>query len=109
MDALDFLYNGNAGDISNVNYNPPAHFPHGKWVLVGSFNKEKGSDGQDVEIYEEKWPASFFKVVVKDTENSLGKVVRGFVLGTGSGSEVGELAFEIGQSIADGMLGLNDN
>lgn len=87
-------------------YIGPKEFDYGDWHLVAKYPKEEGGDGQDVEVYESRMPARFFKVVAKASPNSIGKMAEGFSLSTGSGDEMGKWAVETAKKISDGMIGL---
>jgi hypothetical protein len=78
-------------------YSPPERFAHAEEARVARFAAQ--GDGQDVEVYEERWPASFWKVKA---------LAGGFCLSTGSGFEAGKLAFAIARAMAAGQLGLCD-
>lgn len=54
-------------------------------------------------------PAEFFRVVVPDYRNSVGEHQRGFILETGSGDQLGDLAFSMARAICEGTLGCNSN
>jgi hypothetical protein len=106
-DIFDFLYNEELPIKCLAElYTPPKHFEYGVRYAVANIPKESGSDGQDCVIYEERWPARFFTLVVKDTANSVGEIEQGFTMSTGSGDEMGELIAEIAIAISQGMLGL---
>lgn len=92
--------------LSGYSYDPPEQFEHSKDELVATIRADEGSDGQDVEIYECRLPAVFWKMRVLPTPNSVGEMQEGFMMTTGSGVDMGVLIFEIAQEIADGMLGL---
>jgi hypothetical protein len=78
-------------------YSPPARFAHAEKARVARFAGQ--GDGQNVEVYEERWPASFWTVEA---------LTGGFCLSTGSGFEAGKLAFAIARAIAQGQLGSCD-
>jgi hypothetical protein len=102
------LYKGKgSGDFDDLDYDPPDKFEHAEWTLVAQFAGD--GDGQNVEVYESRSPARFWKVVALPTPDSVNEMVEGFALSTGSGSDVGQLAFAIARAIAEGMLGLADD
>lgn len=80
------------------------HFPHAKWVHIADFRSGDESDGQDVEVDVEMWPAHFFRIRVLDTANSVGHINKGFTLDTGSGQA--ELVVTLAKAISTGMLAL---
>ena len=89
-DALGFLYRPTHEDHKAMgpNYTPPEQFEHGIDALVMSMPKKwPDGDGYAVEVYECRCPAVFFKIVVKPTANSVGRVRPGLELNTGSGGE----------------------
>lgn len=102
--VLGLLYLGSVKGVNDPECTPPTLFRHGEWERVVFFKKDAGGDGQEVRIYEMRMPASFFRVEVLPTPNSVGRMQSGFVLTTGS--DRGELAFSIGREVRDGMLGL---
>jgi hypothetical protein len=100
MLTFDSLYEGRgSGKNAGIDaaYSPPERFAHAEMARVARFAGQ--GDGQDVEVYEERWPASFWTVRA---------LAEGFCLSTGSGFEAGKLAFAIARAIAAGKLGLCD-
>ena len=80
---------------------------HGVWELLKHVPKEEGGDGQDVNVYVCAMPARFYKVEALPGSNSVGGPVQGFVLSTGSGSEMERLALEIAEAAAGGMIAMD--
>lgn len=70
---------------------------HGERTLSKTF-KATNSDGHDAMIYVTAYPAMFYEI---EWENKTGK----HILSTGSSME--ELANQIGEAIADGMLDID--
>jgi hypothetical protein len=109
LSDFDALY-GARGSGRNAGidaaYSPPARFVHAEMARVARFAAR--GDGQDVEVYEARWPASFWTIEALDTPHSGGVDKEGFGLSTGSGFEAGKLAFAIARAIAAGKLGLRD-
>lgn len=104
---IDFLYTKQAKGLNEPEYNPPDVFRHGEWEQVARFEKDPiNGDGQSVTIYESRLPASFYKIVVDDGENSVHNKLKGFSLSTGSGSEMGKLCFAIARAVSEGMIGM---
>lgn len=87
-------------------YSPPSHFEHAKWEQVGEFKHDGGDDGQDVKVFEERWPTSFWAIRAYATPNSAGELSKEFVLKFGSGDEMGKLAFLLARQISFGMIAL---
>jgi len=77
-------------------------FQSGEWVKVGHFEPKLG--GRPVDIYENRMPAQFFKVVAHPWTNSVGEPSPGFTLSTGSGDKMGRLMFRLARGIAEGMV-----
>jgi|GEM_PF-2856218 len=101
-------YKSFATDFHEPEYNPPAEFTYAEPVLVATIPKDPlDGDGQHVEIYETRYPATFWEVVVLATQDSMGEMQPGFSISTGSGFAVGRLAFPIARAIAEGMLGFH--
>jgi hypothetical protein len=59
-------------------------------------------DGYDVEVYEIRMPARFYKIVALPGPNGVGRARPGFVLETGS--DMGDLAMTLAHAITEGML-----
>lgn len=93
--------------LDEPEYNPPATFTHGEWMLVAAFPK-RHEDGQPAEVYEVRCPTSFWRIMAYESPNSVGEIKPGFCLNTGSGKAMGHLAFGIARAIAGGMLGLGE-
>ena len=98
------LYNGNRYEHEmqglGGEYNPPEQFEYGKDALVAKLKGE--GDGQDVEIYECRLPATFFKIKVLSTPDSLGREQDGYEITTGS--RMHKLTCEIAKAISEGMI-----
>lgn len=73
-------------------------FPRGEAVCVARF-PARCADGRDAAVLERRLPARFFEVVVE------GDGRPGYRVGTGSGDDMGRLAFRLARLIADGLLG----
>ena len=82
----------------------PELYEHGKECLVARYLSEDDSDGQSVEIYCTPMPARFYTIRALEGPNSIGEIQPGFEFETGS--SMAQLAADIGQAVADGMLGL---
>jgi ribonuclease BN (tRNA processing enzyme) len=80
-------------------------YEHGTEHKIAELKSEKTDDGRDVNIYETRMPARFFKIEALDTPNSIGVINKGFTLSTGSGAD--KLAFCIARAIQEGMLGID--
>lgn len=78
------------------------------WKPLTTIHKEPGSDGQDAEIHVCRMPAAFYRIKVLAGTNSIGAPLPAFTLQTGSGTEMCDLAFEIANAVAKGMLALGD-
>lgn len=74
----------------------PEQLENGKETLIAAFPRT-GADGHDVEVYVDALPARFYSVRV------LGGSIR---FSTGSGHEMAELARQVAQEIASGMVDL---
>ena len=83
-------------------------FIHGQWKLVAQYPKEEGSDGHDVEVYESRFPARFFRIVALPTKDSVDDHRQGFALGTGSGDDMGVWAHETALLIRNGMVDIDN-
>lgn len=79
----------------------------GEWTLFKKFKKEEGSDGQDAEVHVAACPARFYKVVGLPSSNSVGEPVAPFVMSTGSGNAMKNLACSIAEAAAAGMIGID--
>lgn len=99
------MYRGDWSPLDEPEYKPPAEFDHNEWNLVATFPKD-GGDGQAAEVYESRLPASFWMLKALGDTNSVGEPVPGFSLSTGSGDEMGHLAFAIARAAARGMIGV---
>lgn len=107
--AFDFLYAGNRRECKSLgdDYRPPEQFEHGKETLVATLPKaHPNSDGFDVEVYEIRLPATFWRVVAKPTKNSMGELQPGWEMSTGSGGEeMLALVGCIARLASEGMVG----
>jgi hypothetical protein len=79
-------------------------YPHGEDVLVAFYPKEKGGDGQNVEVYCAAYPARFYRIVALESYNSIGEPIPAWTLGTGS--SMAEEAALLAEKISEGMLAL---
>lgn len=107
-DPFQFLYESMDNELSQLlgeNYRPEGEFNHGDWVRVAQLKSQPDNDGRDVEIYEVRYPARFFKIKVLPTPNSVGEISTGFCLSTGSGCD--RLAFDIAKAAQNGMIGFH--
>lgn len=76
---------------------------HAEDTLIARFPKDPpNGDGQPVEVYCSAWPAEFFEIRALKAKNSIGKTKKPFKITTGSG--MSNLAREIAEAIAEGML-----
>jgi hypothetical protein len=90
-------------------YHPPTEFRPWEWELVITLPKLPKSDGYDVQIYEMRSPAQFYRLVALPTKNSVGVEKSGWALETGSGDEMARLIGQIAQAASTGMIGLGEN
>lgn len=101
---FDFLYK--TDDIKSKigkNFVGPDMLPHCKETLIAVYKKEKGSDGQDVELYCSAAPAQFFRIKALPGKNSIKDKQNGFEITTGSGML--DWSIETSKMIAGGMIG----
>lgn len=102
---FDSLYKGDRRCYP-LNFTPPETFRHGEDELIAKLKSEKDDDGYDVEIYELRMPATFWKIKVLPTRNSIDELRPGFEISTGSGGdEMLSLVIRIAEQINDGMMG----
>lgn len=108
-ELFDFLYQeaGLEKKTFGKHYCAEGPFVHGEEKLIARYAKEKGGDGHDVEVYETRLPARFFRIMAIETRNSVGGFKPGFNLETGSGQE--QLAADIALAISEGMLELTES
>jgi hypothetical protein len=99
---FEFLYCGRPLDVPN--YSPPEKFCHGNLVLVATCPKTS-EDGHDVEVYEVRYPATFFTIKVLPTQNSVGIDQPGWSMSTGSGAHA--IVSALVREICNGMIGLD--
>jgi hypothetical protein len=78
-------------------------FQRREWQELQHYPKTSG-DGQPATVWVIETPAPFYKIDVEDSVNSVGAPMVGLSLHTGSGE--GQLARQIAQAFADGMLSL---
>lgn len=78
----------------------------GKDTFVAFYPKEKGGDGQHVEVYCCALPALFYQIRVIEGWNSLGVPLPAWTLATGS--SMADTAALLAQSISEGMLVLEN-
>ncbi len=60
----------------------PEKFVYGTHFLVARYSKSIGGDGQSVEVYENRLPARFWKIVVAEGFNSIGELQPAWTLAT---------------------------
>jgi hypothetical protein len=84
-------------------YRPQDSYDHGEWKLVAALEAES-EDGKACRVYESRWPARFFKVMVDPGSNWNGRPQAGVRISTGSGQEMGELAGSLAIAISQGMV-----
>lgn len=92
-DPFSFLYDTDAScTIHSLGklYQPPARI-ESEWQLVATVSKD--GDGHEVQVFECRLPAQFYKLEV-----------HGFEVSTGSGREMGELIGKLAIEIARGMI-----
>lgn len=83
-------------------------FVHGEWKRVAHVPKAPvAGDGQPVDIYECRMPARFYKMVVLEADNSIGKRNPGGVISSGSGEDMGRLFYRLALKFAEGMAGFD--
>jgi hypothetical protein len=70
--------------------------------IIATYEAE--SDGQTVNVYEERWPGNFYTIEVLPGHNSIGFPQPGYRLNTGSGMK--KLALDVAKAISKDMLGL---
>ena len=103
----DFLYESGK-DFYPYGFEPPEKFEHWKETLIAKINSDGDSDGYDVEIYETRAPARFFKIKVLPTKNSVGEIKGGFSVSTGSGGDdMLKFVSQIADKIVNGMIGFD--
>ena len=85
-------------------YKPPVKFPHADWVQVASVQKERGSDGQSVKVFECACPARFYKVVALKSVDSVGNPLPPLSVALGSGNDMAQLAGLLAMAISEGMV-----
>ena len=79
-----------------------------EWRLIQTiFKTPPNGNGQDVELYKIALPTKSYKIVVRSSPNSIGKMRPGFVLETGSGMK--KWAEETARHISQGMIELGNN
>ena len=108
-DPMSFLYEPKPADAPKgleKQYNPPSRFRHGEWELVAEVMKDEDGYGQNVKMYESRYPSRFYKLVTDGSPDSCGKPVKPFSLSTGSGKEMRDLCAEIAVAISQGMIGI---
>lgn len=85
----------------NFTYNDE-YFPATSEFLIARYSKEEDGDGFDVDIYAIMCPATFYRIVAKDSYNSCGEFKKGFEISTGSG--MGEWVAKTAELISQGMV-----
>lgn len=75
--------------------------------LVARYESPHDKDGQTVEIFCTPMPARFYTIRVLEGPISTGSIRPAYELGTGS--SMANLAAQMGEAIADGMLGLHNS
>ena len=100
------LYVGNRFDAEmsglGREYKPPEKFQHYKEELVAELKSENDSDGQDVEVYETRMPATYYRIKVLSTPNSMGVEQKDYEITTSSSMH--KLTCELAKAIAEGKI-----
>lgn len=106
---MEFLYRVTNEDeaIFGANWCGPKRYDHGVETLVARYEKEEGGDGQTAEVYCSAFPATFYRVKVLAGSDSIGQPKAAYEVGTGSGFHMAEVAAQIAEHIAGGMLGFH--
>ena len=78
-------------------------FQRREWQELQHYPKTSG-DGQPATVWVIEMPASFYKIEVENSVNSVGAPMVGLGLHTGSSEE--QLARQVAQAFADGALAL---
>lgn len=108
---FDFLYNADARDtaiLDDLKYVGPETFAPWDWYTVALVPKDPhDGDGQDCEIQECRAPARFFRLIVKNSPNSVGEIRKGWIMSTGSGDECGRLIVALAKAVSRGMIGFD--
>jgi hypothetical protein len=84
-------------------YRPRDGVGHDEWLLIADIPAEN-SDGISCKVYETRMPARFFKLVVGEALDFMGRPKGGVVISSGSGNEMGELIGQIAIATSQGML-----
>lgn len=74
--------------------------------LIFTANCPEGEDGQTTKVYVRSCPAKFYTIVAEEGVTSTGEKIPGFVLATGSGNEMCDLAKRIAKAASEGMIGI---
>jgi len=90
----------------NLIIDPDYIIEHAKETIIAEYSKEFNSDGQDVVVSVQLWPADFYKIVALPGKNSCNESKKGFILETGSG--MAELSAQIAEAISEGMLVISE-
>lgn len=86
----------------------PEKFAHFDDHLIAIYTSDEGSDGQSVQVYASAAPARFWSIVAMEDRSSVGTVLPGYRVGTGSGGrEMAEYVAKTAEMIATGMLGFH--
>lgn len=103
---FDFLYAGDRKPLNVPNYSAPEMLPHAEWVHVAHCPKVPADgDGQSVDVYEQRLPATCFKLVVNPDPNSGGGESHPINIGFGSSAHAHvEMLVE---QITSGMIGFH--
>ena len=102
---FESLFNQHLDTFKKIPYKPPQRLPYGEMCLVSQLKNQ--GDGHDVNIYEARMPARFYKIEALPARKYTGELKPGFSLSTGSGVE--DLVEHIAVAISEGMLGLSDD
>ena len=78
-------------------------FDHDEWLLIADIPAEN-SDGISCKVYETRMPARFFKLVVGEALDFMGRPKGGVVISSGSGNEMGELIGQLAIATSQGMM-----
>lgn len=84
----------------DLKYIGPETFEPYKWTTTAIINA-RSSDGYKCEIQESWAPATFYRLIA----HPHGEQKEGWILSTGSGSEVGRMLVEVSKEVACGMIG----
>lgn len=75
--------------------------------LVARYESADYDEGQTAEVFCKAAPARFYKIRVLEGIGETGNVQPPYVLSTGSGRRMAELAAQIAEAISEAMLGVD--